>query len=118
METVAGEKSKFFILLVTFNFTLKQNFKQTNVWNLELQLDEFLIYGDEAWGEDSEVKRPLLCGACATAVDEILTVIDEGASPDVIFNMTVDFCVDFNISTYVFCENFIEIAKVIIYNRY
>jgi len=77
----------------------------------DLELDEFFLQGSEAWGDDAEEKSVVFCAACNTAVQEILDAVDAGASADTIFNMTVEFCIDFNISSPVFCENMMEIAK-------
>ena len=82
------------------------------VFSAELQLDDFFLMGSDAWGADRGSKSAALCAACDVAMDEILTAVDDGATSDVLFNMTLQFCLDFNISSYAVCDGFLEIAKV------
>lgn len=78
----------------------------------DVSLAEVLMSGGrEAWGPDREEKSFVFCNACYIAFNEVLDSVAGGASPDVIFNMTIDICIDLNISSPLFCENMVQIAK-------
>ncbi|KAA0199149.1 hypothetical protein HAZT_HAZT000078 [Hyalella azteca] len=53
----------------------------------------------------------VFCEACHLGVGRLIDAYANGTSLDVIFNRTVDLCINLNISSPMFCENMIEISK-------
>ena len=79
----------------------------------ELSVPDVLVHGgSEVWGSDREEKSLVFCRTCEILIGEVITLINDGASPDAIFNASVNVCVGLNISNQVFCENMVELAKV------
>ena len=103
-----------YICLNVITFSNDNKRKSTVAHSLvaALSLPDVLLFGEDVWGADSEEKGVVFCSACDVAVGEVLSLLDAGASSDVIFNATIQVCISLNISNDIFCENMIEIAKV------
>ncbi|KAA0199151.1 hypothetical protein HAZT_HAZT000080, partial [Hyalella azteca] len=61
--------------------------------------------------EANDERSKVFCEACHLAVGRLIGAYVNGTSLDVLFNRTVDLCINLNISSPMFCEQMIETSK-------
>ncbi|KAF2361415.1 Calcineurin-like phosphoesterase domain ApaH type [Trinorchestia longiramus] len=79
--------------------------------NVDIEAVEKNIIGEHGSRADKDERTLLFCEACHLAVGRFLNGYYNGTELDVLFNNTVDLCINLNISSPMFCENMIEISK-------
>ncbi|KAK8751355.1 hypothetical protein OTU49_014375, partial [Cherax quadricarinatus] len=92
-----------------FHNAFQSGFASSSLKQVAHELNfENLLLGDSQWETREGGSITLLCLTCQAGVSELLHMVNNGTSPDIIVDGIVALCVDLGIANHVMCDSLIK----------